>query len=496
MIRKVIPQPNKILKEGLTFDDVLIIPARSSIIPKDADTSTRFSRNINLRIPLCSAAMDTVTESKLAIAIAQEGGIGVLHKNMTIEEQAKQVDLVKRSESGMILEPVTLSPDQTVIEAVEIMNKYHISGLPICTGKKLVGILTNRDLRFVKKKSQKVSELMTPKERLIIAKSGISMEKAQELLHENRIEKLPVVNNSFELKGLITIKDIEKRLKYPHATKDKFGRLMVAAAVGPSTELFDRAAALVAAGIDALVVDTAHGHSDPVIKAVKDLKKLYKNTDIIAGNVATEEGTRDLIRAGADAVKVGMGPGSICTTRIVAGIGVAQITAIMDAVKAARGSDVPIIADGGIKFSGDIVKALAAGADSVMIGSLFAGVEESPGETVLLDGRTFKVYRGMGSLAAMKKRGARERYFQWEEEEDKLVPEGIEGRIPFRGSLHTTVYQMVGGIKAGMGYSGVKNIKELKTKTRFTKISIAGLKESHPHDVIITNEAPNYRTMK
>ena len=496
MIRKVLSNNNKIQKEGLTFDDVLLIPQRSSVLPREVELKTKFSRNISINIPLVSAAMDTVTEAKLAIAIAQEGGIGVIHKNLTIEEQAKEVDKVKRSESGMILDPITLHLDSTVAQAAEYMNKYNVSGFPVTEGKKLVGILTNRDLRFVKNKKQNVSELMTPKERLITANSGISLEKAQEILHKNRIEKLPVVNKDFELKGLITIKDIEKRLKHPFAAKDKFGRLMVAAAVGPSDELFDRAQALINAGVDALIVDTAHGHSESVLRAVKELKKKYKNIDIIGGNIATEAAARDLIKAGADGLKVGMGPGSICTTRIIAGIGVPQITAIMDVVKAAKKTGVTVIADGGIKYSGDITKAIAAGADTVMIGSLFAGTEESPGESVLLDGRSFKVHRGMGSLAAMKKRGGRERYFQWEEEEEKLVPEGIEGRVPFRGALSSTVHQMLGGVRAGMGYCGVRNIKELKENTTFVRISNAGLKESHPHDIAITNEAPNYRIMK
>ncbi len=495
MIRKVIPQ-NKILNEGLTFDDVLLVPRRSSVLPKDTDLQSKFSRNIHINIPLVSAAMDTVTEAKLAIAIAQEGGIGVIHKNLTIDEQAKEIDKVKRSESGMILEPITLTPEATVGEAGEAMNRYHISGFPVCEGKKLVGILTNRDLRFVKNKRQKIKELMTSGEKLIYASSGVTLEKAKEMMHKNRIEKLPVVNKNFELKGLITIKDIEKKLKFPNATKDKLGRLMVAAAVGPSDEMFERASRLIASGADALMVDTAHGHSEGVLKAVKDLKKKFPNTDILGGNIATADAARDLIRAGADGIKVGVGPGSICTTRIVAGIGVPQITAIMEAVKAARPGSTPVIADGGIKYSGDIVKALAAGADSVMIGSLFAGTEESPGETVLLEGRSFKVHRGMGSLAAMKKRGGRERYFQWEEEEEKLVPEGIEGRVPFRGNLSSTVYQMIGGLRAGMGYCGVKTIKELKEKTQFVRMSMAGLKESHPHDLIITNEAPNYRILK
>jgi len=496
MIPKVMQIGNKkIVKEALTFDDVLIIPWRSTVLPKDADTKTKFSKNIDISIPLVSAAMDTVTEAKLAIAMAQEGGIGVIHKNLSISEQAREVDKVKRYESGMILEPVTLPPDSTIANAVDIMNKYHISGLPVCEGKKLVGILTNRDLRFVKNKKQKISELMTPKERLITATSEISFDKAKEILHKNRIEKLPIVNKNFELKGLITIKDIEKKLKYPNATKDKFGRLRVAAAVGPSEDLEQRAESLIKAGVDALVVDTAHGHSESVLKAVKALKKKFTHIDILGGNVATEEATKDLIKAGADGVKVGMGPGSICTTRVIAGIGMPQITAIMDAAKAASRYKIPIIADGGIKYSGDVTKAIAAGADCVMIGSLFAGTEESPGQIILLEGRSFKVYQGMGSMAAMKKRGARERYFQWEEEEDKLVPEGIEGRVPFKGTLSSIVYQLVGGLRAGMGYAGVKNIKELKRDTKFVQVSFAGLRENHPHDVIITNEAPNYRAL-
>ncbi|MCX8092663.1 MAG: IMP dehydrogenase [Candidatus Goldbacteria bacterium] len=493
MFRKIISINKKIANEGLTFDDVLLIPARSSVIPRDVDVKTKLSRNININIPIVSAAMDTVTESRLAIAIAQEGGIGVIHKNLSIQEQAMEVDKVKRYESGMILEPITLTPDATVSQAAQMMTKYNISGFPICEGKKLIGILTNRDLRFVKNKKQKVKELMTPRERLITAKSGVTLEQAKEIMHKNRIEKLPVVNKDFELKGLITIKDIEKKYKYPNATKDKYGRLMVAAAVGPSEELIDRASALIQAGVDVLVVDTAHGHSESVIKAVKELKKHFKNIDIIAGNIATEEGAKDLIKAGADAIKVGIGPGSICTTRVVAGVGIPQITAIMEAAKVAMKKGVPVIADGGIKYSGDITKAIAAGADCVMIGSLFAGTEESPGETILLEGRSFKVHRGMGSLAAMKKRGGRERYFQWEEEEEKLVPEGIEGRVPYRGNLSSTVYQLIGGLRAGMGYCGVKNIKELKLNTKFVKITNAGLRESHPHDIIITNEAPNYR---
>lgn len=493
MFKKVISISKKVAGEGLTFDDVLLIPARSSIIPRDVDVKTKLSRNISINIPIVSAAMDTVTESRLAIAIAQEGGIGVIHKNLSISEQAREVDRVKRFESGMILEPITLTPDATVSQAAQMMTQYNISGFPICEGKKLIGILTNRDLRFVKNKKQKVKELMTPKEKLITAKSGVTLEQAKEIMHKNRIEKLPVVSKDFELKGLITIKDIEKKYKYPNATKDKYGRLMVAAAVGPSDELIDRATTLIQAGVDAMVVDTAHGHSESVIKAVKQLKHKFTNIDIIAGNIATERAAKDLIKADVDGIKVGIGPGSICTTRVIAGVGVPQITAIMETARIAMKNGIPVIADGGIKYSGDITKAIAAGADCVMIGSLFAGTEESPGETILLEGRSFKVHRGMGSLAAMKKRGGRERYFQWEEEEEKLVPEGIEGRVPYRGNLSSTVYQLIGGLRAGMGYCGVKNIKELKLNTKFLKITNAGLRESHPHDVIITNEAPNYR---
>ncbi|HDT15158.1 MAG TPA: IMP dehydrogenase [Firmicutes bacterium] len=493
MIKKSGSNSNKITGQGLTFDDVLLIPQKSNVLPKEADTKTKLSQSINLNIPLVSAAMDSVTESKMGIAIAQEGGIGVIHKNLTIEEQAKEVDRVKRSESGMIKDPHTLDPESTVMQAVEAMTLYKISGFPITRGKKLVGILTNRDLRFVKNKRQKVKELMTPKERLITANSGINITKAQEILHKNRIEKLPVVNKNFELKGLITIKDIEKKLKFPNATKDKFGRLRAAAAIGPSGDFIERSAMLVDVGVDALVIDTAHGHSENVMKAVKEIKRRFSGIDVIAGNIATYDAAKSLIKAGVDGIKVGIGPGSICTTRIIAGIGVPQVTAIMDCVRAAKKTGVPIIADGGIKYSGDIVKALAAGADSVMLGGLLAGTEESPGETVLLEGRQFKVHRGMGSIAAMKKRGGRERYFQWEEEEEKLVPEGIEGRVPFRGTLSMTVHQLIGGLRSGMGYCGVRNIKELKNNAKFIQITAAGLKESHPHDIAITNEAPNYR---
>ncbi|MFP4465832.1 MAG: IMP dehydrogenase [Candidatus Goldiibacteriota bacterium] len=493
MMKKSASTSNKVIKQGLTFDDVLLVPQKSGVLPKDADTKTKLSAGISLNIPVVSAAMDSVTEAKMAIAMAQVGGIGVIHKNLTIEEQASEVDKVKRSESGMIKDPYTLDPEATVMQAVEAMTHHKISGFPITKGKKLVGILTNRDLRFVKNKKQKVKELMTPKDRLITAKTGINISKAQEILHKSRIEKLPVVNKNFELRGLITIKDIEKKLKFPNATKDKYGRLRTAAAIGPSGDFIERAVMLADAGVDAFVIDTAHGHSDNVAKAVKEIKRRFGGIDVIAGNIATYEAAKELIRAGVDAIKVGIGPGSICTTRIIAGIGVPQVTAIMDCVKVARKNNIPVIADGGIKYSGDVVKAIASGADSVMLGGLLAGTQESPGETVLLEGRQFKVHRGMGSLAAMKKRGGRERYFQWEEEEEKLVPEGIEGRVPFRGTLSLTVHQLMGGLRSGMGYCGVKNIKELKTRAKFIQITGAGLKESHPHDIAITNEAPNYR---
>lgn len=476
-------------KEALTFDDVLVVPMKSEILPRDADVSTRLSDKLKLNIPLLSAAMDTVTEAPMAIAMAREGGLGVIHKNMSIEEQAEEVDKVKRSESGVITNPFYLTPDHKVYDAEALMAKYRISGVPIVDeNKRLVGIITNRDLRFVRDYSTPIREVMT-KENLVTAPVGTTLKEAEAILQKHKIEKLPLVDENFVLKGLITIKDIEKARQYPNAAKDAQGRLVVGAAVGVSRDTMERAEALVSAGVDVLVVDTAHGHSKGVIETVKALRKRFPDLDIIAGNVATGEATRDLIEAGATAVKVGIGPGSICTTRVVAGIGVPQITAIYDCATVARQYGVAIIADGGIKYSGDIVKAIAAGADAVMIGSLFAGTDESPGEFEIYQGRRFKVYRGMGSIGAMKA-GSRDRYFQ--ENEQKLVPEGIEGRVPYKGPLHEVVYQLIGGLRAGMGYTGCRTIEELKTKTRFVRITNAGLRESHPHDVQITKEAPNY----
>ncbi|GAB6934937.1 MAG: IMP dehydrogenase [Calditerricola sp.] len=476
-------------KEGLTFDDVLVVPMKSDILPRDADVSTRLSDKLKLNIPLLSAAMDTVTEAPMAIAMAREGGLGVIHKNMSIEEQAEEVDKVKRSESGVITNPFYLTPDHKVYDAEALMAKYRISGVPIVDeNKRLVGIITNRDLRFVRDYSTPIREVMT-KENLVTAPVGTTLKEAEAILQKHKIEKLPLVDENFVLKGLITIKDIEKAEQYPNAAKDAQGRLVVGAAVGVSRDTMERAEALVAAGVDVLVVDTAHGHSKGVIETVKALRKRFPDLDIIAGNVATGEATRDLIEAGATAVKVGIGPGSICTTRVVAGIGVPQVTAIYDCATVARQYGVAIIADGGIKYSGDIVKAIAAGADAVMIGSLFAGTDESPGEFEIYQGRRFKVYRGMGSIGAMKA-GSSDRYFQ--ENAQKLVPEGIEGRVPYKGPLHEVVYQLIGGLRAGMGYTGCRTIEELKTKTRFVRITNAGLRESHPHDVQITKEAPNY----
>jgi len=482
---------NKIVKEGLTFDDVLLIPAKSDVLPKEVDVSTRLSRNIRLNIPLVSAAMDTVTEANLAIALAREGGIGIIHRNFSIEDQAAEVDKVKRSESGMILDPVTLPPHSTLREALNLMKHYKISGIPIVEGEKLVGILTNRDLRFETDLDQRVDQVMT-KENLITAPVGTSLEEAETILQRHKIEKLLIVDEDHRLKGLITVKDIQKKKKYPRACKDEHGRLRVGAAVGVGKDTRERVAALLEAGVDVIVVDTAHGHSMRVLKTVEELKANFPDIELIAGNVVTAEGTEDLIKAGADAVKVGVGPGSICTTRVIAGVGVPQITAIMECSEAASKYDIPIIADGGITQTGDIAKAIAAGADSVMIGSLFAGMEESPGETILLEGRSYKVYRAMGSLSAMKE-GSADRYFQEPEEMDKLVPEGIEGRVPYKGKLGDAVYQMIGGLKASMGYCGARNIQEMKTKARFVKMTQAGLRESHPHDVIITKEAPNYK---
>lgn len=476
---------------GLTFDDVTLVPSKSQVLPKEVDVRTRLTKNIKINIPIVSAAMDTVTEANLAIAIAREGGIGIIHRALSIEAQAAEVDKVKKSESGMIMDPITLQPYERLSKALAIMEKYKISGVPITRGKKLVGILTNRDLRFETNMQKKVSEVMT-KERLITSPVGTSLEEAQKILHEHRIEKLPIVDDEFNLIGLITIKDIEKRKKYPNACKDKLGRLRVGAAVGVGEEAIKRAEALLEAGVDVIVVDTAHGHSRAVIDTVKELRKEFKKLDIVAGNVATAEATKELIAAGASAVKVGVGPGSICTTRIVAGAGVPQLTAIKDCSKVADRARIPIIADGGIKYSGDITKAIAAGASSVMIGSLFAGTDESPGEVVLFQGRSYKVYRGMGSLGAMES-GAKDRYFQEGVEAKKLVPEGVEGRVPYKGPLAASVHQLVGGLRSGMGYCGCRNIEELRRKARFVRITPAGLRESHVHDVIITKEAPNYR---
>jgi IMP dehydrogenase len=488
-----VPWSDKVGREALTFDDVLLVPRLSEVHPREVDTRTRFSRHITLNIPIVSAAMDTVTESELAIALAREGGIGVLHKNLSIADQAAQVDRVKRSESGMIVDPFTLPPEASLRQARELMARYHISGVPITQDGKLVGILTNRDLRFEDDLSRRVSEVMT-RERLITTPVGTTLEQARAILAKYRIEKLPVVDDQGRLKGLITVKDIEKRIRHPHASKDGLGRLRVAAAVGAGGDCHERGAELVRAGVDALVVDSAHAHSRGVLETAERMRAAFPDVDLVVGNVGTAEGAKAVAAVGADAVKVGMGPGAICTTRVVSGAGMAQITAVLEAARALEGSDVPIVADGGIKYTGDIVKALAAGSHSVMIGSLFAGTEESPGEVVLLEGRSFKVYRGMGSLSAMAAgRGSRERYFQESADElSKLVPEGIEGRVPFKGPLAASVFQMVGGLRAGMGYCGVQTIEELRTLTRFVRVSGAGLRESHPHDVTITQEAPNY----
>jgi len=476
--------------EGLTFDDILLVPQESAILPKEVDVSTVLSKNIRINVPLVSAAMDTVTESRLAIAIAREGGIGIIHRNMSIEEQAEEVDKVKRSESGIIVDPIYLYPENQVGEAIDLMGKYHISGIPIVNKeKKLVGILTNRDIRFLKDRDIKIKEVMT-RENLITAPVGTTLEEAKSILHKHRIEKLPLVNDNFILKGLITIKDIEKVEQYPCSCKDDKGRLRVGAAVGISPDMLDRVEALTKAKVDVIVVDSAHGHSVRIIEAIKKIKKKF-DIELIGGNVATYTGAEDLIKAGVDAIKVGIGPGSICTTRVIAGVGIPQISAIQECKRAAQKYNIPVIADGGIKYSGDITKALAVGADSVMIGSLFAGTEESPGEVVLYKGRSYKEYRGMGSLGAMKK-GSKDRYFQGDNEESKLVPEGIEGRVSYKGRLSALIFQLLGGVRAGMGYCGVKNIKELQQKTKFIKITSAGLKESHPHDIIITKEAPNY----
>ena len=476
---------------GLTYDDVVLVPSKSAVLPSEVDVRTQLTRNIQINIPIISSAMDTVTESRLAIAMAREGGVGVIHRVLAPADQAAEVDRVKKSESGMILDPVTISPDQTIRDAHQLMAKYRISGIPVTKHNKLVGILTNRDLRFETRLDLKVSQVMK-RDKLVTAPEGTSLEKAREILHEHRIEKLPVVNKQGELKGLITIKDIEKRIKYPNACKDAHGRLRVGAAVGVGPDTEERIAHLKKAGVDLIVVDTAHGHAQAVVDTVKMIKKQHPTMELIAGNIATAEAAKDLLKAGVDAVKVGVGPGSICTTRIVSGSGMPQLTAIADCAKVLEGSGVPIVADGGIKFSGDISKALAAGASSVMLGGLLAGTEESPGETVLYQARTYKVYRGMGSIGAME-RGGGDRYGQGGRPPQKLVPEGIEGRVPYKGPLSAVIYQLVGGLKSGMGYCGCKTIPELQKNATFIRQTVAGLRESHVHDVIITKEAPNYR---
>ena len=500
------------LLEALTFDDVLLVPAFSEIVPTQVSTQTQVTRRITLNTPLMSAAMDTVTESRLAIAMAQQGGMGVVHRNLSIEQQAGEIDKVKRSESGMIVDPVTISPEQPISDALDVMRRYKISGVPVTKNKRLVGILTNRDLRFVSQTDVPIDSVMT-KENLITVPVGTTLQEAEHILHQHRVEKLLVVNDEYELKGLITVKDIQKKLKYPNASKDSQGRLRVAAAIGATGDFLERAAELVANRVDALAIDSAHGHSSRVLDAVRECKKAFPEVDLLAGNVATYEGAMALIDAGADAVKVGIGPGSICTTRMVTGAGMPQITAISEAYRAGAERGIPIIADGGIKYSGDVTKAIAAGASVVMMGSLFAGVDESPGETILYQGRSFKAYRGMGSLSAMAQ-GSGERYFQGKDDMSdfasgerpsltaregssqnrlaKFVPEGIEGRVPHRGPLEAMVYQLVGGLRSGMGYLGCETIADLQTKSRFIRISNAGLRESHVHDVVITREAPNY----
>ena len=481
------------LRNGLTFDDVLLVPRKSSVLPKEVEVATRLTRKLQLNIPLVSAAMDTVTEAEMAIAIAREGGIGIIHKNMTIDEQASEVDRVKRSESGIIQQPITLSPDQTIDQAVQLMREFSISGLPVVDGEgNLLGMLTKRDLLFEDEMSLKVEELMTG-EGLVSVPVGTSLEKAQEVLKKAKVEKLPVVDSKGRLKGLITAKDMMKKILHPNACKDSLGRLRVGAAVGISEDTIDRARALASSGADCIVVDTAHGHSEMVMDTAKKLKNALKDVELIVGNVATKEATKALIALGASAIKVGIGPGSICTTRVIAGVGVPQLTAIIDCCAVARAKDIPVIADGGVKYSGDIVKALAAGADSVMVGNLLAGTDESPGDTITLEGRRFKEYRAMGSIEAMKS-GSKDRYFQMGVK--KLVPEGVEGRVPYRGPVSDTVYQLVGGIRSGMGYCGAKNLGELRRRARFVKVTGAGLRESHPHDVTITKEAPNYEITK
>lgn len=477
------------LLEGLTFDDVLLKPARSGVVPADTDTRTQFTRNVPLNIPMTSSAMDTVTESHLAIELARQGGIGIIHKNMPIDKQAEEVDRVKRSESGMIVDPVTVHPDQKIYEALDIMRRFRISGVPVVKDGRLVGILTNRDLRFETKFEQPISSVMT-KDPLFTVSVGTTLEQAQEELHKHRVEKLLVVDDDYVLKGLITVKDIQKKKKYPNAAKDPQGRLRAGAAIGATGDFLERAHELVKRKLDVLVIDTAHGHSERVMSAVVAVKRAFPNVDVVAGNVATYQGARDLIDLGVDAVKVGIGPGSICTTRVVSGAGVPQITAISECARACRAAGVPLIADGGVKYSGDLTKAIAAGADSIMIGSLLAGTDESPGEMILYQGRTFKAYRGMGSIGAMSQ-GSSDRYSQ--EGGGKLVPEGIEGRVPAKGPLAELVFQLIGGLRAGMGYCGCRTIPELQERSEFLRVSIAGLRESHVHDVIITKEAPNYR---
>ncbi len=479
---------HKFLKQGLTFDDVLLVPAESDVLPADIDLHTHLTKKIVLNIPLMSAAMDTVTESRMAIAIAREGGIGIIHKNMTIGAQAEQVDMVKRSENGVITNPFFLAPGHTLAEANELCAKYRISGVPICDNGKLIGIITNRDMKFETDMSKLIDSVMT-KDNLVTAPEGTTLDEAREILRRHKIEKLPIVDKDFRLKGLITIKDIEKAQVYPNSARDEKGRLLCGAAIGVTSDVLDRVRALVEVGVDVLCLDSAHGHSHNIIECVKRIKALYPDVQLIAGNVATAEGTRALIEAGADCVKIGIGPGSICTTRVVAGIGVPQITAVYDAARVAAEYGVPVIADGGIKYSGDIAKAIAAGGSVVMLGSLLAGCEESPGDTEVYQGRQFKVYRGMGSLGAMAK-GSKDRYFQ--ENNRKLVPEGVEGRVPYKGAAGETIFQMMGGLRAGMGYCGCATIEELQERAQFVQITSAGLKESHPHDIYITREAPNY----
>lgn len=477
------------IQEGLTFDDILLLPGYSSVLPTEVDTGTQVTRQIRLNVPILSAAMDTVTEAQLAIALAREGGLGIIHKNMSIERQAEEVDRVKRSESGMIVDPVTIEPEKKISDALDVMRRFRISGVPVVKNNKLVGILTNRDLRFETRYELPIADVMT-KDNLITVPVGTTLEQAEEILHHHRVEKLLVVDDEYNLKGLITVKDIQKKIKYPNAAKDSQGRLRAAAAVGATGDFFERAQELIRMKVDLLAIDTAHGHSQRVVEAVRKIKGAYPEVQLIAGNVATFDGAKALIEAGVDGVKVGIGPGSICTTRVVSGVGVPQITAVIECSKAARPAGIPIIADGGIKYSGDITKAIACGADCVMIGSLFAGTEESPGETILYQGRTFKSYRGMGSMSAMAQ-GSSDRYSQ--DSTRKLVPEGVEGRVAYKGSLSDMVYQMVGGVRSGMGYVGARTIGELQQLARFVKISSAGLRESHVHDVIVTKEAPNYR---